>query len=55
MTGIDASTVSSVRGRPQPLDGHLSDVLSPFNAEFFVDWQVAEHPALVGPGSRPEK
>lgn len=34
--------------RPEPLDGPLPDVL--FDADFVVDWQVAERPVgVAGP------
>ena len=51
MTGIDGATAArpetkGLSSRPDT-DGFLSDVLASFNAEFFVEWQVADHEALT--------
>ncbi len=41
MTGTDGVVTLPLYGRPQPADGPFSDVLA-FDAEYFVEWQVAD-------------
>ena len=55
MTRIDGATGVRSQSLSQPTDQLLFDLLGPFNAEYFVEWQVADHGNLRGPGSRPEK
>lgn len=38
MTGTDGA----IRFRPRPAEGPLPEMLASLEAEFFVDWQVAE-------------
>lgn len=45
MTGTDGAITLPLYGRTQPLDGSLPDVPLTFDAEYFVEWQVAD----VGP------
>jgi hypothetical protein len=38
--------------RPAPVDGPVPDVVSDFQADFVVDWQVADKPESRRPESR---
>ncbi|MGH9263382.1 MAG: hypothetical protein ACRD1D_01690 [Acidimicrobiales bacterium] len=55
MTRIDGATAARSQGFSQPSDQPLFDLLGPFNAEYFVEWQVADHDDLRVSGTRPEK
>ena len=46
MTGIDGATAARPQGWIQPSDLPLPDLLDPIGAEFFVEWQVAEHATM---------
>lgn len=52
MTGTDGAIILPLYGRPQPLDGSLSDVLVTFESEYFVEWQVADVAPLSSRESR---
>lgn len=47
MTGIDGAITLTPQSR-QPLDGPLPDVLMTFDAEYFVEWQVADISPVSG-------
>lgn len=52
MTGIDGGgTAARLQDRTRTLDGPLPDVWTAFEAEFFVEWQVADGTAVVGPSA----
>ena len=53
MTGIDGATAARPQGWIQPSDLALPDRLDPIAAEFFVEWQVAEHATMRLQGSGP--
>jgi hypothetical protein len=55
LTGIDGATAARPQGWSQPSDQPLFDLLGPFNAEFVVEWQVAEHGTRQLQGIPPEK
>ena len=44
MTGIDsaATTILPFQDRPESMDRPLPDVLATLEAEYFVEWQVAD-------------
>ena len=43
MTGIDGAATSFFPSRdPEPMDRPLPDVLATLEAEYFVEWQVAD-------------
>jgi hypothetical protein len=47
LTGIDGAITHF---RPRPAEGPLPEMLASLEAEFFVEWQVAEHgPVDTGP------
>ena len=55
MTRIDGATTARLDARSEPLDRPLPDVFATFDAEFFVEWQVAEHPSLARARAASEK
>ena len=48
MTRTDGAITLPLPGRPEPLDGPLSDVFLTFDAEYFVEWQVADSGPVSG-------
>ena len=44
-----------MQSRSQPLDGPLTDVLAMFDAEYFVEWQVADIAPRARFASGPER
>ena len=53
MTGIDGATAARPQGWIPPSDLPLPALLDPIDAEFFVEWQVAEHATMRLQGSGP--
>jgi hypothetical protein len=51
LTGIDGGTAATVQDRPNPVETTLPAMWTDFDAEFFVEWQVADSGALARPAS----
>ena len=56
MTGIDGATTTSFPFQDQPasMDRPLTDLLASLEAEYFVEWQVADIAPLLTCGTSPE-
>ena len=55
MTGIDGATASfHLQEHAEPLDQQLRDVLATLEAEYFVEWQVADIAPLLNCGTSTE-
>ena len=55
MTGIDGATTSlPFQDQPASMDRPLPDVLATLEAEYFVEWQVADIAPLVNCGTSAE-
>ena len=55
MTGIDGATTSlPFRDHAASMDQSLPDVLATLEAEYFVEWQVADIAPLVNCGASAE-
>ena len=42
MTGIDGATILPLHDRPPSMEPPLPEVLATLEAEYFVEWQVAD-------------
>jgi hypothetical protein len=54
LTGIDGGTAAELRDRIDPLAAPLPDMWTAFEAEFFVEWQVADRAPHRGPAGAGE-
>lgn len=54
MTGIDGAAILPLPDRPPSMDCPLPDVLATLEAEYFVEWQVADISPLARYGTSPE-
>ncbi len=54
MTGIDGAATFPFHDEPPPIDRPLPDVLATLEAEYFVEWQVADIAPLLNCGASAE-